>query len=161
VVLEQDFHAKRVDSLCNATLGVSHNVSLAVSTIGQGLAADRNLKPKHAVKQVGRLLSNSATNVDDILVRWVLYIIGARASIVVALDWTDFDADDQATIMLTLISDHGRPTPLVWLSVDKDTPKDHRNLFEHRVLVRLSELLAPDTKVCIVADRGSGDQKLH
>jgi hypothetical protein len=79
---------------------------------------------------------------------------------VVALDWTDFDADNQATIMLTLISDHGRSTP-VWLRIDKDTLKDHRNLYEHRVLVRLAELLAPDSKVCIVADRRFGDQKLY
>jgi hypothetical protein len=40
-----------------------------------------------------RLLSNPAINVDDILVRWVPYIIGARTAIVVALDWTDFVAD--------------------------------------------------------------------
>jgi len=160
-LLEQDLHAKRVDSLCNATLGVLRNASLAVCTIGQGLAAARNLKPKHAIKQVDRLLSNPAINVDDILVRWVPYIIGARTSIVVALDWTDFDADNQATIMLALISDHGRSTPLVWLTVDKDTLKDHRNLYEHRVLVRLAELLPPDTKVCVVADRGFGDQKLY
>lgn len=29
---------------------------------------------------------------DDILVRWVPYVIGARTSIVVALDWTDFES---------------------------------------------------------------------
>ena len=146
-LLEQDLHAKRVDSLCNATLGVLQNASLAVCTIGQGLAAARTLKPKHAIKQVDRLLSNPAINVDDILVRWVPYIIGVRTSIVVALDWTDFDADNQATIMLALIRDHGRSTPLVWLTVDKDTLKDHRSLYEHRVLVRLAELLPAGIKV--------------
>jgi hypothetical protein len=159
-LLDQDLHAKRVDSLCNATVGVLHSASLAVCTIGQGLAAARSLKLKHAVKQVDRLLSNSAINVDDILVRWVPYIVGARSSIVVALDWTDFDADNQATIMLALISDHGRSTPLVWLTVDKGTLKDHRSLYEHRVLVRLAELLPAGIKVCVVADRGFGDQKL-
>jgi hypothetical protein len=160
-LLEQDLHAKRVTSLCNATLGVLHSASLAVCAIGQGLAAARSLKLKHAVKQVDRLLSNPAIEVDDILVRWVPYIIGARTAIVVALDWTDFDADNQATIMLALISDHGRSTPLVWLTVDKDTLKDHRSLYEHRVLVRLAELLPAGTKVCVVADRGFGDQKLY
>jgi hypothetical protein len=160
-LLEQDLHAKRVDSLCNATLGVLHSASLAVCTIGQGLAAARSLKLKHAVKQVDRLLSNPAINVDAILVRWVPYMIGARTSIVVALDWTDFDADNQATIMLALITDHGRSTPLVWLTVDKDTLKDHRSLYEHRVLVRLAELLPAGIKVCVVADRGFGDQKLY
>jgi len=160
-LLEQDLHAKRVSSLCDATLGVLHSGSLAICTIGQGLAAARSLKPKHAIKQVDRLLSNPAINVDDILVRWVPFVIGARDTIVVAMDWTDFDADKQATIMLALITDHGRSTPLVWLTVDKSTLKDHRTLYEHRVLVRLAELLPAGIKVCIVADRGFGDQKLY
>ena len=129
--------------------------------IGQGLATARGLNPKHATKQVDRLLSNQSIDVDDILARWVPYVIGARSSIVVALDWTDFDADNQATIMLSLITDHGRATPLVWLTVDKTTLKNHRSLYEHRVLVRLAELLPPDVKVCVVADRGFGDQKLY
>jgi Transposase DDE domain len=160
-VLGDDVHAKRVDSLCGATLGVLHSASLAVCTVGQGLAAARGLNPKHATKQVDRLLSNSNINVDDILARWVPFVVGARSSIVVALDWTDFDADKQATIMLSLILDHGRATPLVWLTVDKHTLKDNRNLYEHRVLVLLAELLPADLKVCIVADRGFGDQKLY
>ena len=85
-LLEQDLHAKRVNSLCDATLGVLHSGSLAICTIGQGLAAARSLKPKHAIKQVDRLLSNHAINVDDILVRWVPFVIGARDTIVVAMD---------------------------------------------------------------------------
>jgi len=160
-VLGQDLHAKRVASLCDATLGVLRSASLAVCTIGQGLAATRGLNPKHATKQVDRLLSNPKINVDDILARWVPYIVGARSSIVVALDWTDFDADRQATIMLSLITDHGRATPLVWLTVDERTLKDNRSLYEHRVLVRLAELLPADIKVCVVADHGFGDRKLY
>ena len=160
-LLGEDLHAKRVSSLCDATLGVLHSGSLAICAIGQGLAAARSLKPKHAVKQIDRLLSNTAINVDDILFRWVPFIIGERSSIMVAMDWTDFDADNQATIMLALMSDHGRSTPLVWLTVDKSTLKDRRSFYEHRVLVRLAELLPGETKVCIVADRGFGDQKLY
>jgi hypothetical protein len=160
-VLDHDLHAKRVASLSDATLGVLRSASLAVCTIGRGLAAARGLNPKHATKQVDRLLSNPKINVDDILARWVPYIVGARTSIVVALDWTDFEADKQATIMLSLITDHGRATPLVWLTVDKRTLKDNRSLYEHRVLVRLAELLPADIKVCVVADRGFGDQKLY
>jgi len=160
-VLGHDLHAKRVASLSDATLGVLRSASLAVCTIGRGLAAARGLNPKHATKQVDRLLSNPKINVDDILARWVSYIVGARTSIVVALDWTDFDADKQATIMLSLITDHGRATPLVWRTVDKRTLKDSRSLHEHRVLVRLAELLPANIKVCVVADRGFGDQKLY
>ena len=80
------------------------------------------------------MLSNPAINVDDILVRWVPFVIGARDAIVVAMDWTDFDADKHATIMLAMITNHGRSTPLVWLTVDKKALKDHRALFEHRVI---------------------------
>ncbi len=160
-VLGHDLHAKRVASLSDATLGVLRGASLAVCAIGRELAAARSLNPKHATKQVDRLLSNPEIKVDDILSRWVPFVVGARSSIVVALDWTDFDADKQATIMLSLITDHGRATPLLWLTVDKRTLKDNRSLYEHRVLVRLAELLPADVKVCVVADRGFGDQKLY
>ena len=47
------------------------------------------------------------------------------------MDWTDFDGDKQATLVLTLITDHGRATPLLWLTVEKDELKDQRNLDEH------------------------------
>lgn len=43
--LGHDLHAKRVDSLCDATLGVLRNACLAVCAIGQGLAAARGLNP--------------------------------------------------------------------------------------------------------------------
>ena len=45
-VLCQDLHAKRVASLCDATLGVLRTASLAVCTIGHGLSAARGLNPK-------------------------------------------------------------------------------------------------------------------
>ena len=56
-----DLHAKRVDALAGATLGVMTGASLAVAVIGQALAQARGLVTKHAVKQVDRLLSNSGT----------------------------------------------------------------------------------------------------
>src|ERR1700681_4605103 len=156
-----DVHAKRVYSLANATLGVISSASLAVNTIGQGLALARGKLTKHAIKQVDRLLSNAGINVEELSERWVPYVVGQRSHIIVAMDWTDFDADNQATIMLSLISKHGRSTPLVWLTVDKATLKNHRNAYEYRVLVQLAEALPVDVKVLIVADRGFGDQKLY
>src|ERR1700733_5700895 len=52
-----DLHAKRVDSLAAATLGVMTGASLAVAMIGQALAQARGLVTKHAIKQVDRLLT--------------------------------------------------------------------------------------------------------
>ena len=129
-LLGTDMHAKRILSLANATLGVVRTGSLAVQTIVQGLAVARGLKTKHAVKQVDRLLSNDGIDLDAILPRWVRHVVGARTDIKVAMDWTtfrqrelsrrnadwtDFDADKQTTIMLSLVTGHGRTTPLVWL----------------------------------------------
>jgi len=156
-----DLHAKRVKSLAGATLGVIVSASLAIGMIGQGLALARGRLTKHAVKQVDRMLSNRGIDVDALLVHWVPYVVGSRDSIMVALDWTEFDADDQATIMLSLLTRHGRATPLVWLTVDKSTLKNRRNAYEDQVLERLAKVLPAGVRVCIVADRGFGDQKLY
>ena len=157
----EDLHAKRVLSLAGATLGVIESASLAVAMIGQGLALARGRLTKHAIKQVDRLLSNPGIDVDALLVHWVPYVVGSRSSITVAMDWTDFDADGQTTIMLSLLCRHGRATPLVWLTVDTATLKDRRNAYEYQVLVRLAAVLPAAVRVRIVADRGFGDQKLY
>ena len=160
-LFDGDIHAKRVESLANATLGVVSTGSLAVSTIGHGLALARGLTTKHAIKQVDRLLSNEGIDIDAALRHWVRYVVGPRTSINVAMDWTEFDADGQATLMLSLLTRHGRATPLLWLTVDTATLKNCRNEYEYQALVRLADALPADIKVCIVADRGFGDHKLY
>ena len=155
-----DLHAKRVASLAGATLGVMTAASLAVAMIGHALAQARGLVTKHAVKQVDRLLSNDGIDVWDSFARWVPHQIAGRQDILVAMDWTDFDHDDQATLVLALVTGHGRAAPLLWLSVWKEELKDRRNDYEDACLRRLSELVAPGSRVTILADRGFGDQKL-
>jgi hypothetical protein len=76
------------------------------------------------------------------------------------MDWTDFDPDNHATLMLSMVTRHGRATPLLWLTVDKDTLKNQRNNYEYQVLRRLADALPQGVKVLILADRGFGDQKL-
>src|ERR1700712_1055256 len=66
-----DLHAKRVDALAGATLGVMAGASLAVAMIGQALAQARGLVTKHAVKQVDRLVSNPGIDVWDSFACWV------------------------------------------------------------------------------------------
>ena len=156
----EDLHAKRITSLANATLGVMSSARLGVQTIGAALAQARGLHPKHAVKQVDRLLSNQGIDVWDSFSKWVPYVVGARDTVVLAMDWTDFDHDKHTTIMISMITRHGRATPLVWRTVNKDTLKEQRNFHEDAVLRRLHEVLPQDTQVTILADRGFGDQKL-
>jgi len=153
-------HAKRIGSLASATLGVMQAASLAVAMIGHALAQARGLVTKHAVKQVDRLLSNHGIDVWDSFARWVPQQIGARRDILVAMDWTDFDQDDQATLVLSLVTGHGRAAPLLWLSVWKDELTKQRNDFEDACLRRLAELVPAGCRVTMLADRGFGDQKL-
>lgn len=159
-VYKHDLHAKRVDALAGAALGVMTSASLAVATIGQALAQARGLITKHAIKQVDRLLSNQGIDVWDSFAVWVPHMVGARDKIVVAMDWTDFDADGQATLALNLVTTHGRATPLLWLTVWKDELAEQRNAFEDACLVRLQDLVPADCHVTILADRGFADHKL-
>ena len=159
-VFADNLHAKRISSLAGGTLGVMAGASLAVSIIGQSLAQARGLLSKHAIKQVDRLLSNPGVEVWELFASWVAQVVGQRTEAFVAMDWTDFDADDQATLALNLVTSHGRATPLLWLTVFKAEMKDMRNHYEDLCLARLAEVMPAGVKVTILADRGFGDTKL-
>ena len=155
-----DLHAKRVDALAAATLGVMAGASLAVAMIGQALAQARGLVTKHAVKQVDRLMSNAGIDVWDSFSRWVPQQIGDRGDILVAMDWTEFDHDGQSTLVLSLVTGHGRAAPLIWLTVWKEEIATRRNDYEDACLRRLAETMPVNCRATILADRGFGDQKL-
>jgi len=157
----EDLHAKRVLSISLATLGVIHGASLSVHAIGRALAVVRGKKGKHGVKQVDRPLSNAGVNVWRLFAQWVPYVLGQREEAVVSLDWTDFDADDHTTLVASLRTKHGRSTPLVWMTVHKSALKGMRNDVEDTLPLRLREVIAPEVKVTILADRGFADQALY
>ena len=79
---------------------------------------------------------------------------------VVALDWTSFAADGQDTIVLSMVTGHGRATPLLWKTVASSTLKGNQRRYEYELLCRLREVLPAGVKVTVVADRGFGDCKL-
>lgn len=155
-----DLHVKRVCSLANAVLGVMTSASLAVAVIGQALAQARGKSGKHAIKQVDRLLSNQGVDVWELFLLWIKETIGASRDLVVAMDWTEFDADDQSTLVLSLVTKHGRAQPLLWFSVFKAELSGKRNDIEDSCLVRLKQALPEGTNITILADRGFGDVKL-
>lgn len=159
-VFGADEHAKRVQSLASAVIGVLASESLAIAAIGQGLAHTCGLKTRYAVKQVDRLVGNDKVDVWGYFRQWVPHVVAERKQIVVALDWTEFDADGHSTIALNLLTDHGRAIPLLWRTVEKANLKDRRNEYEDSVLQRLRETLAEDVRVTVVADRGFMDTKL-
>ena len=149
-------HAKRIMSIANAVQGVIASVSLAVSMIGQGLAVSQGKMTKHCKKQVDRLLSNIKFNVWEYFFHWVPDQVGNRKEIIVAMDWTEFDLDDQSTLALYLVTNHGRATPLLWKTFIKSDFKNKKNGYEEEVLRHLYATLPNDVKVTILADRGFG-----
>jgi Transposase DDE domain len=160
-------HKKRVLSLTLATLGVLYTRRVSVAEIGRALAGATGKSPKHGIKQVDRLLSNNNLCLEALLgaigpmsayVRWT---VGARMELLLALDWTDFDNDDQTTLVLSIVTDHGRATPLVWRTFVKSELKDQRNDHEDEVLRFAAAVLPKGIKVTLLADRGFGDVKLY
>ena len=159
-LLGEDVHTTRVMSLANGVVGVLHAAALGIHAIGRGLADALDLDPKHAIKQVDRLLSNRGITIWDWFAQWVLYVVASRKELLVALDWTEFDKDGHSTIALYLVSSHGRATPLVWKTVDKAKLKNRRGEWELSVIRRLHEILSEGVDIMVVADRGFGAQDL-
>lgn len=160
-LLDEDIHAKRVMSIANAATGIIVSGSLAIHAIGRGLAAAKGLVERHTTKQVDRLIGNTKVDMDDLFELWVPFVVAGRREVVVNLDWTDFDDDDQTMLAASLQTKHGRATPLVWKTVIKSELRDQRNDHEDELLLRLRQMIPLSVKVTIVADRGFCDTKLY
>jgi hypothetical protein len=156
----EDMHAKRVRSLSDSVLGVLHSAELGIHAIGRGVAAAKGLADKHAIKQVDRCIGNEGIDMEAVSRPWVAHCIEGSDVLWVNMDWTEFDADDHSMLVLSLQTDHGRATPLLWKTVIKSKLKGQRNNHEDALLNRLRELVPQDVRVVIVADRGFGDQAL-
>jgi hypothetical protein len=156
-----EVHAQRLASLTDGVDGVLHAASLGVRAIGQGLAVAQGLAPRHAIKQVDRLLSNPKLSMEQVFGCWVPFVVGERREIVVNFDWTEFEDADQCTVVLGMQTEHGRSTPLVWKTVTRSELKDQRNDHEDDLLVVLASVVPKPVRVTVVADRGFSDSKLY
>ena len=95
-----------MDSIALAVTGVLHAASLSIHAIGRGYAAAAGRRAKHGTKQIDLLLSNTGIELWRLFEAWVRFVVGARTEIVVAIDWTEFDSDEQATPCLYLFTRH-------------------------------------------------------
>lgn len=160
-IFGDDLHTLRVLTLANGVVGVLHAAVLSIRAIGRAYADVTGGNPKHGVKQTDRMLSNEGISVWSLFEHWVGFVVGPRKELVVAIDWTEFDADDHATLAGYLITSHGRATPLIWMTVEKSTLEGRRNEYEYRLIERLHACVASDVRIVMLADRGFGDQKLY
>lgn len=157
----KDIHAARLDSMARYSTAIMRGVRASVAAVGAAYAEMEELQPKHGIKQVDRFLSNKGIDVDALTPAFVTFVLGGRPAVIVALDWTEFDDDDHATICAYAVTTHGRATPLIWRTVKKSELKDRRTGYEHALIERLHAAIPPNVDVTLLADRGFGDQVLY
>jgi len=154
--LSTDIHSKRIASLSDAVTGVLTSQSLQLSKIGEGLAEAKGLLPKHAKKQVDRLLSNDGIDTGVCQHTLAQLLISCRSRIAVAMDWTVFAKDKQMTLTFRLVTKHGRATPLLWQTVSTVGLKGNKIKYVFRLFEKLRRIVSSDTQVIVLADREFG-----
>jgi len=143
VLFDEDLHAKRVESLANGVAGVLNAAMLTIHAIGQAYAAMAHIEARSGVKQLDRLLSNVGVNLDALFPAWIRFVVGVRTEILVAIDWTEFDADDHVTLCAYAVTRHGRATPLIWKTHRKSDLEGKRTQWEHDLVRQLHRAMAP------------------
>ena len=159
-VFGEDMHLARVRSMANGVAGVLSATTASVAAIGRAYAGLAGIKTKSGIKQVDRLLSNEGVPLDEVMPLWIKHVVGTMGSITVAMDWTDYDDDDHTTLCVSLITTHGRATPLAWRTVKKSELKRMRTGHELD-MVRSMRAWLPSTRVEWLADRAFGYQELY
>jgi Transposase DDE domain len=157
----ETLHAKQVESIADATVGALHAPTASIAAIGRASARARGKHDKHAIKQVDRMLSNDRIRTDRVFDSYVRGVVGGRREVVAVIDWSDYAYSGHSKIAISLVTRHGRATPLVWLTVHTSKLKKRRASYEMRVLRMLKWALPEGVRVTILADRGFGDTALY
>lgn len=159
-VVGRSQHAATTGTVIAAAIGIVGAKDLRLHRVGASMAAELGLVPKHATKQVDRFLSKS--KLDDAAAQEAFagYVLAGRDEALVAMDWTEFDSDDQSTLCVYLLSNHGRALPLLWQTVVKSRLRGQRTEYELAMVRRLADIVGPSVRVVLTADRGFGYQDL-
>jgi Transposase DDE domain len=160
-IFGEQVHLAVVRSVANGVCGVLNAVMASVAAIGRAYAELAGIREKSGIKQVDRLLSNDGVVLSEVMALWVRHVVGQTPSIVVAMDWTDFDDDDHTTLCVSLITTHGRATPLAWKTVKKSKLKRQRTRHELQMVKDLRQWLPEHVSVHWLADRAFGYCELY
>ena len=154
-------HAARVESTANGVVGVVYSTRMGIHAIGKAYSNAVGILPKSGIGQLNRMLGNDGLNLDTLQKCHIGFVVGKRRELVLAMDWTEFDNDGQSCLAVYAVSDHGRATPLAWRTYYKSTMKGHQKQYEYDMVERLHEILDPEVRITLLADRGFGDQRLY
>lgn len=157
----EQLHLAVVQSIANGVIGALNATMASVAAIGRAYAELAGIREKSGIKQVDRLLSNDSVELSQVLALWVRHVVGQTPSVMVAMDWTDFDADDHTTLCVSMITKHGRATPLAWKTVKKSQLKRRRTKLELQMVMNLHKWLPAHVSVEWLADRAFGYRELY
>jgi hypothetical protein len=160
-IFGEQLHLATVRSLANGVCGALNATLASTAAIGRAYAELAGIRDKSGVKQVDRLLSNEGVELSEVMALWVKHVVGQTPSIVVAMDWTDFDDDDHTTLCVSLITTHGRATPLAWKTVKKSKLARRRTQHELQMIKTLRTWLPEHVSVEWLADRAFGYGELY
>jgi len=139
-------HAKQRESIGHCVIGALHTDRAGVAAIGRAAARRRGKVDKHGIKQFDRYLSNDKVRPQVFLPRIARRLIAARKELVVALDWTEFAPDGHSTVVISIVTRHGRASPLVWKTVRSSKLKNRRAGYEDDALETLAEAVPKGTR---------------
>jgi len=157
----EDVHSQRLDALGRYAAATIRAMRAGVHAIGAAYAETAEIRPKHGVKSFDRFLSNPGLDVEELRPAWARFVLGGRPEVLVALDWTEFDDDDHATLCLYVVTTHGRATPLAWKTHKKSELANRRTSLEHAFIESVHAAIGKDIGVTLLADRGFGDQAFY
>ena len=155
-VLGTSHYAAVTNSVVHGVAGIVGAESLTLHRIGYGMSGFYGTDPKHCTKQVDRFLSKSKIDLVEAQRALCRYLIGEQSDIIVALDWTEFDADDHSTLAIYLLTGHGRALPLVWQTVTKSEIAGGRTDAEIELVRRFSSFIPDSVRITMLGDRGFG-----
>lgn len=157
----EDMHSQRLDALAGYAEATMRAARAGVHAVGAAYAEVAEIKPRHGVKSFDRLLSNKGIDVEALRPAWAKFVLGGRPEVLLALDWTDFDDDDHATLAMHVVTTHGRATPLFWKTVKKSELKGRRTDIELELIEAAHTAIPREVGVTLLADRGFGSQVLY
>jgi hypothetical protein len=160
-VFGEHVHAAVVRSMSNGVSGVLNATMSSIAAIGRAYAELAHISSRSGIKQVDRLLSNDGVELSEVMALWVRHVVGETPSIVVAMDWTDFDDDDHTTLCVSIMTTHGRATPLAWKTVKKSKLRSRRTKIELQMVKQLRQWLPEQVSVEWLADRAFGYRELY
>lgn len=155
-------HSMQTLSLVMAVSGVLFANRLGVAAIGRAMARFFGGSQKHGIKQVDRLLSNEKLMLSALFDGYVPVLLGTRRRALVTFDWTEFDADDHSTLVVSLVAaETKRAIPLVWRTVYKSEMKGNQRRHERELLSTLRRLVPRKVHLIVLSDRGFCDVALY